>query len=639
MEEAGGLQDVYIYDNVCNHSILASGPTGMWIVSNTVEGQILCNLDKQLTIANNLILSHPSTGGCKQDEASAETGQSVALIASDFTAGITISNNTLVHRSDCDPRWAGQIGIQLVGGVEHYPNMSDVLIEGNQFRLEGATTNTILIDLEGCDGVVVRANDFGLAGGTAATHVKKARCTNCTIEPPAPSLASSPVSSAEIKGSIKGPIEGPMEGPSEGSIERSDSWPCAGDSIGRNAVPDDDKDDTAAIQSALNGCVAAGGSVCIPAGTYIISLPTKPNVTDLCLAIPSDCTLRGEGPASILKYAPEVNKEGWWRMLGPALVKPAGLPSGSAAQTEESPGSASNITISDLRLDGSTTHTAYPCSIPMPGNASKPYFVCEHNSLIFFYTPAPGVLRDITVQRMITEAIAGDCMNFGDGVQNLLVQDIQLRDYLRQGVDLAGNSLSRNHTVRRVTELPWQVVTKPGGSTLHIEEATGLRDVVLHDCVVNHSILASTVINLTIRDNIVHGMIEANSNTDLSVENNTIFSEHNCSMLQMLSPQRAFISGNTFHSDPTLELAGVYVWGKDEGYPAASNLTIDANTFVGSFDAQGKALHFYGVDGVAVLGNTFLQSPDGATAENNSCVCCRQPKKVATLCVDVHFGE
>ena len=30
-------------------------------------------------------------------------------------------------------------------------------------------------------------------------------------------------------------------------------------------------------------------------------------------------------------------------------------------------------------------------------------------------------------------------MDFGDGVQNLYVADIQIRDYLRQGVDLAGN--------------------------------------------------------------------------------------------------------------------------------------------------------------------------------------------------------
>ena len=89
--------------------------------------------------------------------------------------------------------------------------------------------------------------------------------------------------------------------------------------------------------------------------------------------------------------------------------------------------------------------------------------------------------------------------------QNLLVEDIVLRDYLRQGVDLAGNNRSSNHTVRRVSELPWHTVTKPGGSTIHAEEATGLRDVVIADSVCNHSLMASTVINMTIRNNTVVG--------------------------------------------------------------------------------------------------------------------------------------
>ena len=80
-------------------------------------------------------------------------------------------------------------------------------------------------------------------------------------------------------------------------------------------------------------------------------------------------------------------------------------------------------------------------------------------------------------------------MSFAYGVQNLLAEDIQIRDFLRQGVDLAGVNLTFNHTVRRVTELdPWLIVPSPGGSTLHIEEAgdlthEGLHDVELYDCI------------------------------------------------------------------------------------------------------------------------------------------------------------
>ena len=60
------------------------------------------------------------------------------------------------------------------------------------------------------------------------------------------------------------------------------------------AVADDGQDDTAAIQAALDQCARhASKAVCIPAGTFTISLPPKPKHTDLCLAIPSDCATPG----------------------------------------------------------------------------------------------------------------------------------------------------------------------------------------------------------------------------------------------------------------------------------------------------------------------------------------------------------
>ena len=107
-----------------------------------------------------------------------------------------------------------------------------------------------------------------------------------------------------------------------------------------------------AVQAALSACVQLGGSVCVPAGTYTISLPTHANVTDTCLAVPSDCLFFGEGAASLLKFSAEVNGQGWWRMIGPAL---------KSGVEEEFPGSAHNITITDLHLHGNTNHTHYPC--------------------------------------------------------------------------------------------------------------------------------------------------------------------------------------------------------------------------------------------------------------------------------------
>ena len=615
VEEAGGLVDVKIYDNVVNHSILASGPTSMIIHNNVVEGQILGNMDKNLTISNNLVLTRRVTfvGELRAGvSSSSSTGQSMALIAIGFTTGATVTNNTLVHAVDGPAAWQGQMGIEMLGGVEHYANTTDVFIAGNTFDFH-ATASSVLIDMSGCENVMVRHNDFGVKG-PAASHVRMSRCTNCTVQKTDDTDASPPFGGE-----------------------------CA-DVKQFGAIPDDDVDDTAAIQWALNSCVESGGAVCIPAGTYTIKLTNQgrgiSNVTDLCLAIPSDCTLYGEGATSILKFDKEVNENGWWRMLGPTNAAGSVSDTATVGPTNAAGTVTSNITIRDLRLNGNTIHTMYPCSIPTPGNASKPYYVCEHNALIFFVLKAPNIVRDVNVMRVILESIAGDSADFGDGVQNLLVEDVQVRDYLRQGVDLAGNDLARNMTVRRVTELPWQIVTNPGGSTLHVEEATGLRDVILADSVCNHSILASSVINLTIQNNIVHGQIVGNGNTQMRVLNNTILARSNDSMGQFLAAKGAIVSGNRFLADEFPHAGGVYFWGMDEGYPASSKIEIDSNVFKGQFLSKGKAVQLYGVNGVKITGNEFDNTgPHGTTARNNTCECCRDMKKIPKLCRGVAIGN
>lgn len=59
---------------------------------------------------------------------------------------------------------------------------------------------------------------------------------------------------------------------------------------------------------------------------------------------------------------------------------------------------------------------------------------------------------------MTAGGFAGDALDFGGGVHNLLVEDVFLKDYLRQGLDFAGglsggDRPSRNFTARRVRDL------------------------------------------------------------------------------------------------------------------------------------------------------------------------------------------
>jgi hypothetical protein len=80
------------------------------------------------------------------------------------------------------------------------------------------------------------------------------------------------------------------------------------------ATPGDGSDDTTAIGNALTACGnAGGGTVFVPAGTFIVS--RRNNETPI-LEVPSDTTLCGAGTASILKFAVDVNQSNFWRMIG-----------------------------------------------------------------------------------------------------------------------------------------------------------------------------------------------------------------------------------------------------------------------------------------------------------------------------------
>jgi hypothetical protein len=267
VEEAGGLEDVFIFDNVCNHSILASGPTNMVISGNVVEGQILGDGDKGVIIKDNIVLSKLEQCDQQADHLMLGTGvgsgQSMALISAAFSTGVLIENNTLRHRSDCDPIWRGQMGVELLGGFGSYPLTTNAWITANLFEFEGANANSTMISLSGCDGVVVESNDFGSAGGTAANHVKTSRCTSCLIEgggdtPPKPSPPPAPPPSPPPAPPPPAPRPGPPPTPLPPITPPFPPLPppvpppkCTGaHSVSAfGAAPDDGKDDTASSAS------------------------------------------------------------------------------------------------------------------------------------------------------------------------------------------------------------------------------------------------------------------------------------------------------------------------------------------------------------------------------------------------------
>lgn len=273
------------------------------------------------------------------------------------------------------------------------------------------------------------------------------------------------------------------------------------------AVPNDGKDDTIALRWALGNCSKTAGAVFIPPGKYIVSMLTTklggplPVPTVDILPVPSNCHVYGGGRtgpnATTIAMSTTGGADGkgvngvngcWWRMFGWC-----GNASRYSCHNEPS-----NITITDLHLSGSTNYTNYG---QIAGER-------EHGSLIFFYANSLGhVIKGITVERIFSESVAGDGMDFGDSVQDLLVSDIIQRDCLRVGVDQAGyGPLSRNREIRFVRDLPGT----PGvaqGNTIHIEESLNLTNVWIHDNVCNNSMDAGGTTNMRMENNLIYGQV------------------------------------------------------------------------------------------------------------------------------------
>ena len=435
------------------------------------------------------------------------------------------------------------------------------------------------------------------------------------------------------------------------------------------AIPNDGRDDTLALRWALGNCSSAtadgggsGGAVYIPPGRYSVSPLTMkqggplPVPTVDILPVPSHCHVFGGGRtgarATTIALATSGGADGkgvngvdgcWWRMFG-------WCGNASASRCRSPP---TNITISDLHLSGSTNYTSYD---QIAGER-------EHGSLIFFYARAPMVIRGITVERIFAEAVAGDGMDFGDGVQRLLVSDVIQRDCLRVGVDQAGyGPLSRDREVRLVRDLPGTPGVRQG-NTIHIEEANNLTNVWIHDNVCNQSMDTSGTLNCRIENNVVYGQILGNGNYNITIVNNTIvqvgthqpYGEYGSSpMVSQGFPAGCNISFNRFHASqgsvaalaagrPTILPVGISVWGAVHDrftptayYPTARSITIAGNVFEGDFSGPGwtnrqdhvspqalvsvRSINVNGVNGVTIRGNRWGEAKGNVT--DNLCQCC-----------------
>jgi hypothetical protein len=335
------------------------------------------------------------------------------------------------------------------------------------------------------------------------------------------------------------------------------------------ATPDDATDDTQAVRAALASCEkAGGGSVVIPAGVYIVSRQASESPI---LELPSNALIRGEGAASVLKFDARVNQSNFWRLLGAATT------------------GCRNTTICHLRLDGSNTHPKY-----VPGKTP------EHNHGIFLHAEK-GVIENIALRDLLIENFSGDCVGVSRGCRNITITGVTVRNFVRQGIQLAGDAHARAYLVSGCQDLEGTV--EAGGSTIHVEHANGLSDVIIADNRCRRSILAGGVKRMILRGNVVTGRIEANYNTDTLIQGNVIHGDASKkALIQCGFADGLILRDNIILAAGTPQQAGIYVWGTSR-YDA--NPSKDVCIFDNLVRGTEEPICLNGVDGGTVRDNTI----------------------------------
>jgi hypothetical protein len=302
------------------------------------------------------------------------------------------------------------------------------------------------------------------------------------------------------------------------------------------ATPNDATDDTKAIAAALASCEKAGGGVVvIPAGVYLIS---RQGTESPILELPSNTIVRGEGAASVLKFDSRVNQSNFWRLMG--------------AGTKD----CRNTTICQLHLDGSNTYPKY-----VPGKTP------EHNHGIFLYREN-GVIENITMRDLLIENFSGDCIGVARGCRNITITGVTVRNFVRQGIQLAGDEQARGYLVSGCQDLEGTV--QAGGSTIHVEHARGLSEVIIADNRCRCSILAGGVNHLILRGNIVTGRIEGNYNTNAIVQGNIVHGSAGARALIQCGFANGLVVRDNIVIGENPEQSGIYVWGSSRYDPSPS---------------------------------------------------------------------
>ncbi len=334
------------------------------------------------------------------------------------------------------------------------------------------------------------------------------------------------------------------------------------------ATPNDTTDDTVAIRKALQACrQAGGGEVFVPAGVYLVSRQGKESPI---LPLPSNTTLRGQGAASVLKFDSRVNQSNFWRMLGAGLQ------------------GCRNVVVCNLRLDGSNTFLSYE-----PGKTP------EHNHGIFLRS-TEGVVENVTIRDCLIENFSGDCIGIGKGCRNVTVLNVTLRNFVRQGVQIGGGQGDGNHLVAGCQDLPGKV--RAGGSTIHVEHARGLKNVLIINNRCRRSILAGEADGLVIRGNVIDGRLEGNYVKNAVVADNLVRGPNRKTAILQFGFAGGLLIRDNLILGTGKESTGIYVWGTSRYDPTPSRKVVIRGNVIREV---GRPIVLNGVQDGWIGGNFF----------------------------------
>jgi len=171
------------------------------------------------------------------------------------------------------------------------------------------------------------------------------------------------------------------------------------------AMPDDGRDDSKAFQAAVDALPRSGGTIVIPAGTYLFNNP---------LIIQKPVHLLGAGPTTILTHSTDLSTDGQGNFIRIG---------GAAAVTE-------NVSIDRLTLQGPQ---GKPLRTPMIRVVSK----------------TKGVkLRHLSFRQVSSTCI----LIYGDGIRDVEISDNRADEFYEQFVELSTGGISGVRIERNIAK-------------------------------------------------------------------------------------------------------------------------------------------------------------------------------------------